>query len=211
MIFRTDWQVNARRAIEERSQIKEDTMTAPLRVLSFAGSLRQASYNRALLRAAQAVSPDGMTVEIFDIAVVPLYNGDVEAEGDPAGVAAFKQAIGDADAVLIATPEYNHGVPGVMKNAIDWASRPPRGAALDRKPVGIIGASPGQTGSARGQSQLRQAFEFTNSYCMPQPELLVFRAHEKFDEAGNLTDEATAKYLRRFLEAFLAWGLRFKV
>lgn len=185
-------------------------MPAPLRVLAFAGSLRQASYNRALLRAAQGLSPDGMALDVFDIAEIPLYNGDVEAQGDPPPVAAFKQAIGAADAVLIATPEYNHGVPGVTKNAVDWASRPPRSAALDGKPVGIIGASPGQTGSARGQSQLRQAFEFTNSYCMPQPELLVFRAHEKFDQAGNLTDEATAKYLRRYLEAFLAWGLRFR-
>lgn len=185
-------------------------MTSPLRVLAFAGSLRQASYNRALLRAAQRLAPEGMALTIFDLAAVPLYNGDVEADGDPPGVAAFKQAIAGADAVLMATPEYNHGVPGVMKNAIDWASRPPRGAALDGKPVGIIGASPGMTGSARGQSQLRQAFEFTNSYCMPQPELLVFRAHEKFDAEGNLTDEATAEHLGRYLTAFLAWGLRFK-
>lgn len=181
-----------------------------LRVLAYAGSLRQASYNRGLLRAAQALAPEGMAMETFDLAGIPLYNGDVEAVGDPPAVAAFKQAIRAADAVLMVTPEYNHGVPGVMKNALDWASRPARDAALDGKPVGIIGASQGMTGSARGQSQLRQAFEFTNSYCMPQPELLVARAHEKFDDAGNLSDEATAKYLRRYLEAFLAWGLRFK-
>jgi len=110
---------------------------------------------------------------------VPLYNGDVEAAGDPPGVASFKAAIRAADAVLFVTPEYNHGVPGVMKNAVDWASRPARDAALNGKPVGIIGASPGQTGTARGQSQLRQAFEFTNSFCMPQPEILAFRALEK--------------------------------
>ena len=142
--------------------------------------------------------------------MVPLYNADVEAQGDPEGVAAFKQAIGNADAVLFATPEYNHGVPGVMKNAIDWASRPPQGAPLGGKPVAIIGASPGITGTARGQSQLRQAFEFTNSYAMPQPELLVFKAHEKFDAEGRLTDEATRQFLGRFLAAFLAWTLRFK-
>jgi chromate reductase len=151
-----------------------------------------------------------MTIEIFDLLAVPLYNGDVEAGGDPEGVAAMKAAIRAADSVLFVTPEYNHGVPGVMKNAVDWASRPPREAPLGAKPVGIIGASPGQTGSARGQSQLRQAFEFTNSYCMPQPEILVFRAHEKFDEAGKLTDEATGKYLRRYLEALAAWALRFR-
>jgi chromate reductase len=186
------------------------TDPTPVRVLGVAGSLRQGSYNRALLRAAVELAPPGMTLATFDLIDVPLYNGDVEAQGDPQGVAAFKQAIREADAVLFVTPEYNHGVPGVMKNAVDWASRPPRAAALDRKPVGIIGASPGMTGSARGQSQLRQAFEFTNSYCMPQPEILVFRAHEKFDAEGRLTDEATAKYLRAYLEALAAWALRFR-
>jgi chromate reductase len=186
------------------------TDPTPVRILGFAGSLRQASYNRALLRAAVELAPPGMMLSVFDLAQVPLYNADVELAGDPPAVAAFKQAIREADAVLMVTPEYNHGVPGVMKNAVDWASRPPRGAALDRKPVGIIGASPGMTGSARGQSQLRQAFEFTNSYCMPQPEILVFRAHEKFDAEGRLTDEPTAKYLRAYLEALAAWALRFR-
>jgi len=181
-----------------------------VRVLGVAGSLRKASLNRALLRAAIELAPPGMTLTAFDLAEVPLYNGDVEQGGDPSGVAAFKQAIGEADAVLFVTPEYNHGVPGVMKNALDWASRPPRAAPLGGKPVGIIGASPSATGSARGQSQLRQAFEFTNSYCMPQPEILVFRAHEKFDEAGRLTDETTGKYLRAYLEALAAWALRFR-
>jgi chromate reductase len=185
-------------------------MADQVRVLGFAGSLRKSSFNRALLRAAQAAAPAGLTIETFDLAVVPLYDGDVEAAGDPDGVAAFKAAIRAADGVLMVTPEYNHGVPGVMKNAVDWASRPPRDAALAGKPVGIIGASPGMTGSARGQSQLRQAFEFTNSFCMPQPELLVSRAHEKFDAAGELTDEATATLLRRYLEAFKAWVSRFK-
>lgn len=185
-------------------------MASLIRVLGFAGSLRRASFNRSLLRAAQELSPEGLKITAFDLSVVPLYNGDVEAEGDPEGVAAFKQAIRDADAVLMVTPEYNHGVPGVMKNAVDWASRPPQSAPLARKPVGIIGASPGMTGSARGQSQLRQAFEFTNSYCMPQPELLVFRAHEKFDADGRLIDEATADHLRRYLEAFLEWTRRLR-
>jgi chromate reductase len=178
---------------------------ATLEILGFAGSLRQASYNRALLRAAAASAPEGMTIRIFELDEIPLYNGDVEAAGDPPGVARFKQAIRAADGVLMATPEYNHGVPGVMKNAVDWASRPPGEAPLNRKPVGIIGASPGITGSARGQSQLRQAFEFTNSPCMAQPELLVFKAHEKFGPDGALTDPATAEYLARYLSAFAAW------
>jgi chromate reductase len=185
-------------------------MSDPIKVLAFAGSLRQASLNRSLLRAAVERTPEGMSIEVFDLKGVPLYDGDVEAAGDPEGVRAFKAAIAAADGLLIATPEYNHGVPGVTKNAVDWASRPPRGAVLSGKPVGIIGASPGITGTARGQSQLRQAFEFTNSYCMPQPELLVFKAHEKFDAEGRLTDEATGKFLAAYLEAFAAWVRRFK-
>ncbi len=181
-----------------------------VRVLGVAGSLRLGSLNGALLRAAVKLAPVGMTIETFDLNDVPLYNGDVETAGDPPGVAAFKDAIRAADAVLFVTPEYNHGVPGVMKNAVDWASRPPRDAALNRKPVGIIGASPGQTGTARGQSQLRQAFEFTNSFCMPQPEILVFRALEKFDASGELSDEKTAAFLGKYLEALRVWSLNFK-
>ncbi|MBV8686974.1 MAG: NAD(P)H-dependent oxidoreductase [Alphaproteobacteria bacterium] len=182
---------------------------AGLRILGFAGSLRAGSLNRALLRAAAELAPDDMAIETFDLAEVPLYNGDVEAAGDPDGVVRFKAAIRAADGLLMVTPEYNHGVPGVMKNAVDWGSRPPRGAPLGGKPVGIIGASPGLTGTARGQSQLRQAFEFTNSYCMTQPELLVFKAHEKFDGEGKLTDAATAQFLQRYLIALAAWVRRF--
>ncbi len=182
----------------------------PIRVLGVAGSLRAGSLNRALLRAAVELAPPGLVIETFDLKQVPLYDGDVEAEGDPPGVAAFKAAIAAADGVLFATPEYNHGVPGVMKNAVDWASRPPRTAPLGGKPVALMGASPGITGTARGQSQLRQAFEFTNSYCMPQPEVLVFQAHTKFDAEGRLTDEGTRNFLGTFLTAFEAWVRRFK-
>lgn len=183
-------------------------MADQVKVLGFAGSLRKGSLNRALLRAAVKRAPDGMTIETFDLDDVPLYNGDVEAAGDPAGVVALKDAIRAADGVLMVTPEYNHGVPGVMKNAVDWASRPPRNAPLGGKPVGIIGASPGQTGTARGQSQLRQAFEFTNSFCMPQPEILVFRALEKFDANGELTTRKPASIwantLKRCAHGFCA-------
>jgi chromate reductase len=182
---------------------------SPLRIAGLAGSLRRGSFNRALLRAAQELAPAGLAIEAVELLDVPLYNGDVEAEGDPPGVVALKQAIRSADGVLFVTPEYNHGVPGVMKNALDWASRPPRDAPLAGKAVGIVGASPGMTGSARGQSQLRQAFEFTSSYCMPQPEILVSRAHEKFDAEGKLTDAATREYLSRYLVAFEAWVRRF--
>lgn len=176
-----------------------------LRVLAFAGSLRKNSFNKALLRAAREVSPEGMGIELFEISEIPLYNADVEATGDPEGVKAFKEAIAAADALLISTPEYNHGVSGVTKNAIDWASRPARKSVLEGKPVGVIGASAGMTGAARGQSQLRQAFEFTNSYCMPQPEILVARAQEKFDDSGRLTDDKTREFLAGYLEAFARW------
>ncbi|HEX8670150.1 MAG TPA: NADPH-dependent FMN reductase [Allosphingosinicella sp.] len=180
-------------------------MTGSLNIVGVAGSLRRDSLNRALLRAAREVAPDDLTMAIFDLADVPLYNGDIEAAGDPEPVVRLKQAIREADGVLFVTPEYNHGVPAVMKNAVDWASRPPRNAVLQGKPVGIIGASPGITGTARGQTQLRQAFEFTDSRCMSQPELLVFKAHEKFDGEGRLVDEPTRRFLRRYLEAFAQW------
>jgi chromate reductase len=176
-----------------------------IRIVGFAGSLRVQSYNRALLRTASELAPPGMAIEIHDLREVPLYNGDVEAAGDPPGVAALKSAIHAADGVLMATPEYNHGVPGVMKNAVDWLSRPAQSAVLGKKPVGLIGASPGALGSARGQSQLRQAFEFTNSYCMPQPEYLLFRAHEKIDGNGRLHDEASRSFLQKYMVAFADW------
>jgi len=184
-------------------------MSDEIRILGIPGSLRAGSFNRSLLGAAKELAPNKTRIEIFDLASIPLYNGDVEAAGDPPGVAAFKEAIRVSHGVLMATPEYNHGVPGVMKNAIDWASRPPQNSALNGKPVGIIGASPGMIGSARGQSQLRQAFAFTNSYCMPQPEILVSHAHEKFDAEGKLVDAKTAEFLGRYLVAFREWILRF--
>ena len=184
-------------------------MRNEIRILGIPGSLRAGSLNRSLLRATHALAPNKTRIEIFDLSSIPLYNGDVEAAGDPAEVTAFKEAIRASHGVLMATPEYNHGVPGVMKNAIDWASRPPQNSALNGKPVGIIGASPGMIGSARGQSQLRQAFAFTNSYCMPQPEILVSHAHKKFDAEGRLIDSTTAEFLRQYLLAFRDWILRF--
>ena len=158
---------------------------------------------------AQAAAPEGVVLSIFDLIEVPLYNADLEARGEPGAVKALKKAVEAADGVLFVTPEYNHGVPAVMKNAVDWTSRPAGAAVLGEKPVGIIGASPAITGTARGQSQLRQAFEFTNSFCMPQPELLVFKAHEKFDADGKLKDAATSERLSRYLAAFANWIHKF--
>lgn len=182
-----------------------ESAVRPLVVCGIAGSLRRASYNRALLRAAQELAPDGMEIRIFDLADVPLYNEDVEAQGDPEPVRALKSAIREADALLIATPEYNHGVPGVLKNAIDWASRPPRGAVLAGKPTAILGASPGVTGTARAQTQLRGSFVFTQTPALLNPEILVYRAHEKFDAEGRLTDEKTREFVALLLRELADW------
>jgi chromate reductase len=184
-------------------------MSGRLVICGVAGSLRAHSYNRALLRAAQELAPEGMDIRIFDrVAEIPLFNEDLEARGDPEPVLALRGAIGEADGLLIATPEYNHGVPGVLKNAIDWASRPPRAAVLGGKPTAIFGASPGATGTARSQSQLRQSFVFTNTPVLPQPEILVYRAHEKFDASGRLTDEKTREYVRKLLVGLADWVRR---
>jgi chromate reductase len=178
-------------------------------IAGIAGSLRQGSLNRALLRAAAELAPPNLRITIHDLRSIPLYDGDVEAQGVPAAVVALREAVRAADGLLIATPEYNHGVPGVLKNAIDWLSRPPRASALAGKPAALIGASPGMTGTARAQSQLRQALVFTNTYAMPQPEVLVARAHEKFDQNGALTDQATRGFLEAFLKAFRGWIAHF--
>ncbi|MDX1660787.1 MAG: NAD(P)H-dependent oxidoreductase [Gemmatimonadota bacterium] len=173
-----------------------------VRVAAFAGSLRKGSFNKALVRAATELAPRTMTIEVVDLGEVPLYDADVEAEGDPEPVRALKRAIGEADGLLIATPEYNHGLPAVTKNAVDWASRPPRDSVLNGLPVAVMGATPGGWGTARAQSILRQSFVFTDSPCMRKPEMLVARAREKFDDDGRLTDEKTRKYLKGFLESF---------
>ena len=178
-------------------------------VAGIAGSLRKGSFNRALLRAAGEMAPKDIHITTHDLAALPLFNADVEASAVPAVVADLRSAVRSADALLIATPEYNHGVPGVLKNAIDWLSRPSHGSALDGKPAAIMGASPGMTGTARSQSQLRQAFVFTNTYAMLKPEVLVARAHEKFDAEGHLTDKGTRDFLTTFLQRFSEWITRF--
>jgi chromate reductase, NAD(P)H dehydrogenase (quinone) len=178
-------------------------------VCGIAGSLREASYNRALLRAARELAPEGLEIRIFDrMAEIPLFSQDREDEGDPEPVQALKRAIGDAHALLIATPEYNHGVPGVLKNAIDWASRPAKDPVLGGKPTAIFGASPGITGTARAQSQLRQSLIFTGTPVLPQPEILVYRAREKFDDDGRLTDERTREFVAKLLRGLADWTRR---
>ena len=164
--------------------------------------MRRGSYNRALLRAATELTPPGLHIVIHELDGIPLYNGDIEAAGVPASVVQLRDAIRQADGLLIATPEYNHGVPGVLKNAIDWLSRPPGDTSLNGKVAALMGASPGMTGTGRGQSQLRQAFVFTNTYALLQPEVLVARAHEKFDADGRLVHQATRDFLATFLQRF---------
>jgi len=175
-----------------------------MKVLGIAGSHRSGSYNQALLRAAREVAPVGMEIEVFDIRRLPFYDGDVEAAGDPASVTALKEAIRDADALLIATPEYNRGVPGVLKNAIDWASRPPLASPLTNKPVAIIGASTGRGGTARAQEQLRSALEYSRAQLLEQPEVLVPEAYMAFDGEGRLVDVSIREDLAELLGALAA-------
>lgn len=178
---------------------------AQLQVLGFAGSLRQASYNRALLRTAIELAPPELNIKTFDLLQIPIYNEDVEAKGDPESVQDFKKAIGDVDGLLIATPEYNYGIPGVLKNAIDWASRPAGKSPLYGKPAGIIGASQGSGGTIRAQSSLRLSFVFIEVYAMLKPEFFVANCRDKFDDKGNLTDERTREFLVKFLKSFSSW------
>lgn len=173
-------------------------------VLGVVGSLRRGSYNRAVLRAATELAPDGMTVTEHPIGDVPLYNFDVEEHGDPEPVVKFKTAIAAAEAVLIVTPEYQHGVPGVLKNALDWASRPPRDSVLDGKPVAIMGASPGMTGTARAQTQLRQTLTYNGCPVLPPPEVLVARVHQRV-EGGRLTDETSRKFVTETMARLASW------
>ncbi|XXF79534.1 NAD(P)H-dependent oxidoreductase [Myxococcaceae bacterium GXIMD 01537] len=191
-------------------------MTTPetqpsLKLLGIAGSLRRQSFNRFLLEAVREELPPNVSLTLFDrLGDVPLYNADVEAQGVPEPVAALREAIRAADGLLIATPEYNYSVPGVLKNALDWASRPPATSALRGKPVGIIGASMGMSGTMRAQYHLRQVFVFTNSPVMPQPEVILARAQERFDAEGRLTDASTRELLRKFGISFEEWVRRFK-
>ncbi len=185
-------------------------MQENIHVFAFAGSLRKASYNRALLKVAEEVKPSSISLEIFELDDIPLYNGDVEAAGFPPSVLEFKKRIEAADAVLIATPEYNYSIPGVLKNAIDWASRPSGKSSLNAKPVAIMGASMGMLGTARAQYHLRQVFVFNNMFPLNQPEVFVGQSHTKFDESGRLNDDIARGLIQKQLEALQAWTLRLR-
>jgi chromate reductase len=178
-----------------------------LSVLGFVGSLRQGSYNKAALRAAIELAPAGMTIESFDLAPIQPYNEDVKQRGFPPPEQEFRERIRAADALLIVTPEYNRGVPGLLKNAIDWASRPPD-QPFNGKPTAIFGASPGMIATAVAQYELRRYLGVLNALVLNQPSVMIGQAAQKFDEQGRLTDQATRDFIRKLLESLAEWTQR---
>lgn len=176
-----------------------------LNVLALSGSLRAASYNTALIAAVEALRPEGMSIERFSLRELPPYDDDVRLAGYPPSVQALRDAVAGAGAVLFATPEYNYSIPGVLKNAIDWVSRPPS-QPFAGKPVAIVSASSGSLGGARMQYHLRQVGVALDMRILNRPEVMVSRAAEKFDKELRLTDEGTQKQLRALLEALLSWA-----
>jgi len=184
-------------------------MEKTVNILGFAGSLRKGSYNRSLLQAARELLPKGATLEIFELNGIPLYNQDLENEPSER-LKEFKAKIRAADAILIATPEYNYSIPGVLKNAIDCASRPYGDNAFEHKPVAIMGASIGFAGSARAQYHLRQCFVFLTCFALNQPEVMVPFAQEKIDSNGKLTDQKTRENIKELLQSLIDWTRRLK-
>ena len=185
-------------------------MAPPLKVLALSGSLRKGSYNTAALRAAQELAPDGMSIEIASIADIPFYDADLQAQGFPPSVQALGEKIRQADAVLIASPEYNYSISGVLKNAIDWLSRLPD-QPFAGKPVAMMGASMSLLGAARAQYHLRQIFVFLDAMPVNKPEVFITLAHQKFDAGGALTDEPTRGFIKQLLEALAKWTRRLQL
>lgn len=181
--------------------------TKPVRILGIAGSLRRGSYNRAALRAATLLVPEGAEIDVFELDEIPIFNQDHERNA-PASVVEFKQRIRAADAILFVTPEYNYSVPGVLKNAIDWASRPYGDNSWSGKPAAIMGASPGAGGTARAQYHLRQIFVYLDVLPINKPELMIIDAANRFDGDGNLTHEPTKQMIRKLLENLVEWSSR---
>ncbi len=182
-------------------------MNKPITILGIPGSLRSGSYNRALLRATQQLAPEGSRIEIFELEGIPPFNQDEESR-PPARVAQLKTKVRAADAILFVTPEYNYSIPGVLKNAIDWASRPYGDNAWNGKPVAVMGASIGALGTARAQYHLRQVFVFLNMHPLNGPEVMISNAAQRFDDKGNLTDDATKDHIRKHLQSLVDWTKR---
>jgi len=184
-------------------------MATPLNILGFAGSLRAASWNRKILHVCTTLAPQGLTIEPFTLNDIPLFNQDVEDTGVPQSVEDFKQRIVAADGILICTPEYNWSVPGVLKNAIDWATRGGTNS-WSGKPLAICGATPGMGGTMRCQLQLKPILLGLNVQVMAKPDVFISQVDKKFDESGELIDEAVKKSLTSFLAALQVWTARFK-
>jgi chromate reductase len=182
-------------------------MSQPIRILGIAGSLRRASYNRAALRAALELVPQDAALDTFELDGIPGFNQD-EEQNPPPKVIELKRRIRESDAILIVTPEYNYSIPGVLKNAIDWASRPYGDSAWNGKPVAVMGASIGAIGTARAQYHLRQVFVFLNMFPINQPEVMISNAAERFDAQGNLKDETTKKLMCQLLQSLADWTRR---
>jgi chromate reductase len=193
------------RGIEAFDMTTNDT----LRVLGISGSLRKGSYNTALLRVAVELAPPGMTIDVADIREIPLYDEDVRAKGLPQPVQALRDRIAASDAILFVTPEYNYSIPGVLKNAIDWASRPPAQPFAD-KPMAIMGASAGMGGTMRAQYHLRQVAVFLDMHPLNRPEVFVRSAGSFFDAEGKLADEPTRKIIGEQPVALAAWTRRLR-
>jgi chromate reductase len=182
-------------------------MNKSVRVLGFAGSLRRGSYNKALLRTAAELMPKEARLEIFDLEGIPPFNQDLLSPL-PERVAEFKSRIRTADAILIATPEHNYSLPGVLKNAIDWASWPHNDNAFEDKPAALMSASTGIMGGIRAQYHLRQVLVYLDMYPLNKPEVFVAQARQKFDNKGRLLDETARKLVGELLESLVAWSRR---
>jgi chromate reductase len=179
--------------------------TKGINVLAICGSLRAGSFNKAALRVAIEEKPPEMTIETADIGSIPLYNEDVRALGFPPPVEKLRAQIAAADALLFVTPEYNYSIPGVLKNAIDWASRPPD-QPFAGKPVAMMGAAAGMAGSARSQYDLRRCCVFLDMHPLNKPEVLIGQAQTKFDASGKLTDDAARGFIREMLVNLEKWA-----
>jgi chromate reductase len=194
--------INETSSINRRTRVNKD-----ISILGIAGSLRQQSYNRSALRAAAQLVPSGVTFSTFELNGIPGFNQD-EEQNPPPIVVELKSRIRAADAILLVTPEYNYSVPGVLKNAIDWASRPYGDSAWFGKPAAIMGASVGIIGTARAQYHLRQMCVFLNMFLINQPEVMIGHAAERFDKDGNLTDETSKELIRQLLQKLVEWTRR---
>ncbi len=180
-------------------------MADKLKIVGISGSLREGSYNTSALQAAAELAPENVTLEIVTLHDVPLYNADVEAEGFPEEIVALQERLADADGVLFATPEYNYGIPGVLKNAIDWLSRPHGDAPLAGKPAAMIGATPSIVGTARAQAHLRDVMYYNAMPMLSSAEVLIFKAEEKFDAGGRLIDKDSRNFLGKLMRDFADW------